>query len=210
MSLTRLKYWTTWSTARGYSLSEEEELALVDDLRDRRPETPVRQGLTERQLMSVLMTLLRDGAEIDDITAAGATLDYRALALAYDRLDDELQQATQAWQAIVDAPESFEEQHEAAARVLPLAISNLRTLPGQDRPAAVTRAAHAVTSIGREAATLERLMHDTEDPDRKHDLHYSLARAESCVWEDGLFLPTRVGQLTPTRLNFLLGEATDA
>ena len=202
------KYWTTWGTSRGYSHSPTEEQYLIEEFRMFTGDKPKREPkvLPDRQVASLLLTMLRDGASPDDIEGIAPRLDPRDLEAVYVAVAEKLHSARNAWLDILKNPDQFDDLAADAGRLMPHLVNILRSAEPQDR-------SELAESLGKKSAittekinNIERRLHVTDDPEERHNLHYSLARAHSCLWDDFLFLPDRVGQLTPTRLSFVLGE----
>lgn len=202
------KYWTTWGTARGYSLSPTEERFLLEEFQLFSGEKPerVRKVLPDRQVASLLLTMLRDGVRPNDLEEIAPNLNPQDLEAVYVDIAGKLHSARMAWQDLLAQPEAFDDLADSAARVMPHLVNILRGTEATDRPALISRLHLKVTETTDKINDLEKTLHLTSDPDERYNLHYSLARADSCLWDDVLFLPDRVGQLTPTRLSFTLGE----
>lgn len=202
------RYWLTWGTARGYSLSAQEESQLVQALaRARRRVKPrSHKTLPDRQVMSLLLTLLRDGASLQDLHESAPNLSPRELAKIYRIVDSELQDARTAWEEMLSQPEHAETVSDAAARIAPHPVSILLDTPVPDRAERAEWVRRKVLETTDRINRYEQQMHTTDAQSERYNLHYSLARADSCLWDDLYFIPKRVGQLTPARLSFVLGE----
>lgn len=204
------KHWTTWGTARGYSLSATEERNLLEEFRLFSGEKPerVHKVLPDRQVASLLLTMLRDGATPTDLEETAPNLDPRDLEQVYVATAEKLHSARTAWLRMVEAPEDFPEFVDDAARIMPHVVNIFRTTADSERAEMLTHLGEKVEDTTANINQLEKQLHTAVDDEERHNLHYSLARADSCLWDDFLFLPDRVGQLTPTRLSFILGELT--
>lgn len=209
-NVTPPKHWITWGSARGYPLSSTEERFLLEQFRDYAGTKPERSHkvLPDRQVASLLLTLIRDGATPQDLEAIAPNLNPHDLESVYVAVAGRLHSALNAWHDLVETPAKFDELAEDAGRVMPHLVNILRDTAPEDRPELVTRLDARVKEATHKIDELEKRVHTTRDTEERCNLHYSLARADSCLWDDYLFLPQRVGQLTPTRLTFILGELT--
>lgn len=207
-SLSAPRHWLTWGTARGYSLSATEERDLLEEFRQYTGEKPDRpqKTLPDRQVASLMLTLLRDGASPADLEAIAPDLDPRDLESVYVRTAEKLHEARGAWQELVEDPQKFDDLADTAGRLMPHLINSLRVEDPEVRTEMLRAHSRNVEETTRSINELERKMHKTANEEDRRNLHYSLARADSCLWDDTHFLPDRVGQLTPTRLAFVLGE----
>lgn len=142
------QHWTTWSSARGYPLSADEERKLIDEFRNFTGTKPARDPkvLTDRQVASLLLTLIRDGGTLEDLTAITPQLNPTTLADIYDRVQTRLDAARKAWNAVVADPNNATEHLDDVARVLPQLANILRSKEGEDTTDLVQRMA---AKIGR-------------------------------------------------------------
>lgn len=202
------QHWTTWSSARGYPLSADEERKLIDEFRNFTGTKPARDPkvLTDRQVASLLLTLIRDGGTLEDLTAITPQLNPTTLADIYDRVQTRLDAARKAWNAVVADPNNATEHLDDVARVLPQLANILRSKEGEDTTDLVQRMAAKVDATTVQIDEIEHEMHRVITDLERDNKHYSLVRAASCLWNDNMFLPERVGQLTPTRLAFILED----
>lgn len=202
------KHWVTWGTARGYSHSADEERFLIEEFRRYRGEKPerVHKVLPDRQVASLLLTMLRDGAGPTDLEEIAPNLDPHDLEEVYVAIAERMHSAQTAWYALMQNPAAFDEHADDAARIMPHLVNILRETAPDDRWALAKTLDQKVAETTSKINKLEEKVYATSDPEERCNLHYSLIRAKSCLWDDSLYLPQRVGQLTPTRLSFVLGE----
>lgn len=202
------QHWTTWSSARGYPLSATEEKELIDECRAFAGPKPARNTkvLTDRQVASLLLTLLRDGGTLDDLQATTPNLDPRTVADIYDRIQHRLNNARNAWQTVTEKQAADQDQLYKVATVLPQLANILRSNVDEDCADLISRMTQKVTAATEQINEIEDAMHTGATELERCNRHYSLVRAASCLWDDTMFLPTRVGQLTPTRLAFLMED----
>lgn len=203
-----LNYWVSWASARGYHYSPSEETEFISSLSAAPAVTDkrARKSLTDRQLMSLVLTMLRDGSSMEDMAAAAPNLEASDVVYAHTMIAEQLVSANQAWENIVADPASFEDNRMEAYRVLPHVVNHIAEHPQGHHAALVGQLNRKVQETTVQINQVEDKMCSTGDIAEKINLHYSLARADSRLWDDGFFLPSRPGQLTPTRLSFVLGE----
>lgn len=201
-------HWTTWSSTRGYPLnsSEEEEFILQLQAADYSNDTHQDDVITARNHISLLMTLMRDGGGVNTFRDLAPNINPHRLAEEYDMLRKKLENAKAAWGRIVTNPNSYPENAEEAYKVLPHLINMLSNTCELERHTLVAELAHQVDKYTTKINQIE------EAPTTRIDVHtgkpvcYSLVKSATPLWDNNFFLPSRVGQLTATRLAFLLGE----
>lgn len=205
--LTNISQWTTWSMARGYPLTSSEEAALIIDLEKFEPiENPIDDSvITSRNNISLLMTILRDGSSIKTCHEIAPNINPADLLAAYNDIRKKLENAKAAWQRILCRPDTYEENKTEAYKVLPHIINAVSNAKPCERQSLLAEMAELVASYTDHILSLEETCIDITNSSK---ILYSLGKSSQPLWDHNFFLPNRVGQLTPTRLAFLLGETT--
>lgn len=206
--------WHTWAHSRGFPYTAGEEskfVATLEESAGSEDTAPDRQALTLRHLMTAIVTAVRDGATLTDITATAPLLTSQELLTAYTEINHRLVSSRQSWERIVTTGdlEVFAEESASAARILPLQVNRLHEAAGGRSFALVAEELdNRVSEFTRLVQAVEDEMHGETDLRRRDELKEDLQGGETSLRENPLMLPSRVGELTPTRLALLLGEVS--
>ena len=204
--------WMPW-TGRNWPATAREEQAFVARLTEL---APPRQGGATRSDITAVLNALRCGLTVDELLDRAPGLEPGRLLDAYSVLDAERASSEQAWQAIVTLPnlETFVRHGASAARLLPAAITGLRSVAElhlQSLGVAVGELAERVDASQARVRRLEDVLDRLIPPSERgvelgRQLYDPIGGGETSHPD---YLATRVGTLVPTRAAALLGERID-
>ena len=204
--------WMPW-TGRNWPATAREERAFVVRLTEL---APPRQGAATRSDITAVLNALRCGLTVDELLDRAPGLQPGRLLDAYCVLDAERAESEQAWHAIVARPnlETFVRHGTSAARLLPAAITGLRSVAElhlQSLGVAVGELADRVRSVQARVCRIEDVLDRLIPPSDRgvelgRQLYDPIGGGETSHPD---YLPTRVGTLVPTRAAALLGERVD-
>lgn len=190
----------------------QQEARFVEELAARIPEG-TRQRF-DRDDVSVLMTALRCGTDLEVLLTVAPRINVARLYAAYRRLEALRDASAQAWDRIEHAPtqKAINENADAARVLLPVPVGRVTARLAQSGRDDVVRSVADTAAELRKmevlAHSLEAQLADTADTDpegvaigaRLYDPHHP------GVYASPFYRPDRVGALTPLRLRDLLNE----
>jgi hypothetical protein len=204
--------WMPW-TGRNWPATTREEQAFVARLTEI---APPRQGGATRSDITAVLNALRCGLTVDELLDRAPGLAPGRLLDAYHMLDTERAESEHAWHEIVAVPnlETFVRRGPAAARLLPAAITGLRSVAELHLPSladAVAELAERVAAAQERVRRLEDALDRLIPPSPRgvelgRQLYDPISGGATSHAD---YLPTRVGTLVPTRVAALLGERVD-
>jgi hypothetical protein len=201
--------WHPWPAERAWPASARDELAFVASL------TTLCAGDRklpyERADATVLITALRNGATAPEVLAWLPGVQAGAVLAAALDLELRLRAALAAWARLQAAPgvQALMREGSEVARILPAAVGELtrvmRATHGAGVPLAVAKISSRMSQIVREAAQIEALLDSERDPLMAVRLGLQLCNPPGqSLWQEPLFLPDRIGQLSRVRVDGLL------
>ena len=190
----------------------DQESRFVEELAAR--VNPSAKARFDRDDVSVLMTALRCGTDLEVLLTVAPKVNITRLHAAYQRLDALRRTSVTAWLAIERSPsERVIRQHADAARVLlPVPVGRvtqrLTQASREDVVRAVAETAAEMRKMEIVARSIEAELAELNDDDpqgvaigtRLYDPHHP------GVYASPFYCPDRVGALTPLRLRDVLNE----
>jgi hypothetical protein len=201
--------WHLWPVERAWPALAADEAAFVAELRARSGKRSTAHA--KRSDVTVVVTALRNGASVSEVLAWAPGLKPAPMLSGYLDLEERMRQSAASWHAIVDDPSmtTLAQQGVQAARLLPYAVSGLVRVARVTQGAGLALAAAKLVSrsqlTARRVAAAERQLGAENDRDKARELGLRLFHpGRECLWGEPLFVPERVGQLTPTRVADLM------
>lgn len=192
-----------------------QETKFVRDLAEKVGERPV--GRFDRDDVSLLMTTLRCGTDLDVLLATAPKVNAARLLAAWRALEEKRKASADAWARIVANPSerSVLANADAARVLLPVPMGRIMYRLGQrvhdDLINAVADTAAEVHKMHVLASSLEgELAECAPDDERGVALGVRLYNPHHPgVYASPFYCPTRVSAITPLRLRDLLNERTE-
>lgn len=205
--------WHPWPVDRSWPASSSEEVAFVAHLADASSGESVRH---DRADVTVLVTALRNGAAAPEVLAWACGIRPGRLLAAYHDLERRRADAARAWRRIAAEPttSTLATRGPDAARIVPAAVGQMtrvmRNTSAAGLPLAAAKLQARMDEAARTVAAVERQLAEERDFERACRVGAQLfAPFAECLWAHPLFLPERVGQLSPQRVADLLDEDPD-
>lgn len=205
-----------WHTGvgRGWPLTDEEEHHLVSAWK-RGSTHPV--DLPERAHLTTVMVALREGADYQRLHAFLPGVDDSELLGAYRFAEQARARSAAAWTRLLTHPstDTLTEVIYDIAVLLAVPARQLAEAAGLASSTRLTAViAHlnsriaAVTADG--AAAEHRLARTTSARVRSHVTAQLSSPYADSIWSDPYFLPSRVGQLCPLRIDHISADLPDS
>lgn len=201
-----------WQTGigRGWPLSAAEEADFTSWLPSPARSTPTRYALTTALLC------VREGANPATLSAAGVAPHWPSVAASWTAARHAFREAHDAWLHIARAPESptaVADYADQAARLAHLPVSRIAAAHADGHLAADHVAEQLLNRIADTCAhvtEVEAAM-AAASGDRAAELGCELFNPYTAdsLWAAPLFIPSRLGQLTPLRVDLLLDGHPD-
>lgn len=194
---------------RRWPLTAVEERVLVAELAEWEPQTPPTPTLGPAAV-AALLAMLRSGVALDSLLAQLPRLPPGRLRWAYERLERLRAEAAAACARLWEAETAAQAQAELwrARLLVPAASAQVRVrAPTRDAEVAVKVAelGERARQEAQAAADVEARMAASRNPARCRQLGATLYHpGRPCLWSRPLFVPPRVGALTPGRVRALL------
>ena len=196
---------------QGWPASEDQELVLVEHLR----RAAGNKRSPSRAATTVLLNALRCGVTYDELIDTLPAVNAGDMVAAHDQLTQALRHATGAWNRLVHdpSPECLALLGATASLVLPVPVHRIEVALAAAGSAsavgtAVTRIRAEVDRVTVANLAIERKLASVEPGSQAgirlgRSLHDG---GEPGGWTHPHFLPTRVGQLSTTRVRDLRGD----
>lgn len=199
--------WNTWS-GRGWPASSTEEAAFLAALREH-PATD-----WDRDDLTFVITALRCGVTVTEMTAVAERIDLGRLHAAYLAIDTLRAESVNALVTLLDATgdDALLAHGMKAARLVPAVVGRLVLAAAGSSPRGL---ADEITHVRQRMARAAQDAHAAEERLAAHGNNPPLARRLASElhdpighsrWADPYYVPRRVGDLSPGRIRDLIGE----
>lgn len=158
-----------------------------------------------------LVTALRCGASLTQMETLAPGLSRPDLLQAYVAVELRRRASVAAWRQLCRTPDvrTFREVAASAAQLLPVPVARIAAA-AERSPAVlaetVAQCATAVHEAASRAHAIEAVLAAGRSPDAVQTGRALLDPTNPGWWDHGMYLPRRVGDVTPNRLRDLLGE----
>jgi hypothetical protein len=207
-----VELWHPWAS-RHWPCTSSEEITFVADLAELAGTAVTADDEFERPDVTTLVTALRCGLTVAELSEKARGLRPRRLAAAHAYMERARADAERAWGSIVaePTPASLRQHGRVAATLLPVIISHLDLIERSSRRdlessvrAADSEIVHTTQGVVMLEQRLEQCVAPSEHGRAIGGLLYD-AYGDG-TWALGTFLAPRVGTLVPLRVAALLGE----
>lgn len=209
--------WVLWQ-GKGIPFSVSEERVFVSELQDlvASSSAPARRGDVPAQVSygfdrddaTILMTLLRCGADLGSAVAAapGLTVRARPILAAYTLLSRERDLADRSWQRMLSGSRpSALRAASRASLLIPLPVQELRRAPVASFAHVRSDVALRVAAAGRAALAIRSEVAGSADPELLAAASSRLFHPHSGgLFRSPWFLPGHVSELSPEGVALLL------
>lgn len=202
-----MKLWNPWVT-RNWPALEEEEGNLAVTLASKNVGT----STFERGDITLILDMLRTGAEISEVQKLLPGLQISSLAVAYNHLESLRSVSVNAWLSLRAKPsvDFFEQQRDSINLLFPLFVKILDDAESLGKENFI----NAVRIIGLRNDDLkektELIEHKLRQrlPDHEAEIEAIVLYNpyQPGLWGDPYYIPLRVGTLSPLRVRQLLAE----
>ena len=165
----------------------------------------------DRDIITLMMLSLRSAVTLPELLELAVATDSREMLAGYQLIETRRAAAEQAWyEALMDAADGVvSAAAQEASVMMPSAVRMLIDSPLQSLRMTAARLAEQTEVAHRLADACEQVLdnppqgHQTPLPSMGRKLYDPYFGG---LWHDPMFLPRRVGELSPPRLAALLGE----
>lgn len=207
--------WDIWG-GQGWPANADQEQQFVDDARAAAGDVTVDMDDVTPIEVVCLMTALRVGATATQVLDRAPGLHPSHLVAAHTAIARRVRTARNAWTTIVEnpTPETIDDAAADAAPLVGLLVTRLAAVGAATPDLLIEEAARvAGRTLGLQKLSddVERRLAGLPVPS---EVGVNLGRqlfdpGRSCLWSSPMFVPVRVGQLSPVRVSDLLGWRRD-
>jgi hypothetical protein len=204
------RFWHVWPSRR-WPLLPDEERVFVRRLK-RLAAGCTSTTIDPRGDITAVLNALRCGLSADQLVELAPGISPADLLTAYTTLERLLREARKDWVAIMASTEigTILTHAPSAARIAQVPVYRILATAEHAPsvlPVLLTQLATDTTATRARCIAIEEAIGAASSADERIELSWLLyERQHPALWDDPMFVPERVGELTPNRVRDLLGE----